>query len=215
MRQLFSMLVLTAMCAAFGQQPSSQRNPSKKSPSPATRSHFSCPDPTAKAACESYSEMLNAKDNDLSSEGYVCFRPNIDEFFTVAFSYPNLRPDHAGIGWLKTYRNGVGDPTRMPYLMFTGYWTTFGKILTSDEINGQREPDDHRGTVSVNDSVVTVWDYRYKNAGGDEVSYSLTIQRSTRRFAESYTMVKPQMPPLLEGTGRCIWLGLSEPPWSH
>jgi len=203
----------------------SAQAPSKK-PSPnthATHSSFVCPDPEAQQACKSYQELVKAKDEGLpASDAYICFRKNIDEFFVVSFFTPYFRKhwdqelkqmvadesQHPGYGVAEVYKDGVLDLNTMPSLFFSGQWQSLpfsgSGYFVSDKINRKKQDEnDPNVGVSIDESQVSVG-YKYKNRFDKTTQYTLTIQRSTGRFAESF-LVEADKVPFLERTGYCSY----------
>lgn len=104
-----------------------------------------------------------------------------------------------------TYKDGIRDPSVMPSQYFQGNWVPMSDSgwFTSDTVNGKKpDGDDHSGVV-IDESQISIA-YRYKNSIDKDITYSLTVQRSTGRFAESFLEGTKQSPPFLDGTGRCV-----------
>jgi hypothetical protein len=222
---LIAVVTITATCAAQTAHP---RETPKTQPA---RSAFVCPDPEVVKACKSYEELLKAKDVGLLTDAYVCFRTGVaiagigapsneDEFFVVAFSIPRFRqrrdkdskqmvPDteatYAGFGNIHTYKDGIEDFAVMPSLSFSGTWTPAdsGRFI-SDTLNfkNQDESDPDVG-VSIDPNQFNAA-YKYQNPLNKTMRYSLTIQRSTGRFSETY-QEEPKEVPFKTGTGRCVF----------
>jgi hypothetical protein len=96
----------------------------------------------------------------------------------------------------------------MPTFNFSRQWkqTQFSEsgYFISDELNDKNQDEnDHEG-VSIDDTQVNV-EFKYKNLTDKTIHYTLTIQRSTGRFAENrflrrtYTLVR--MPSRSGATG--------------
>src|SRR5713226_4663421 len=128
MRSLFIVCVLIAGTVCAGQAPPKKSAPKK----PAEHSTFACPDAEAQQACKSYQELLKAKDTGLpTSDVYICFRKQADEFFVVYIPQSYFRrhwdqvlkqmvmdeTKRPGVGFAQTYKNGVLDPAAMPFLI--------------------------------------------------------------------------------------------------
>jgi hypothetical protein len=100
----------------------------------------------------------------------------------------------------------------MPSLVFGGKWTPFGDssnsgTFISDKINFK--PQDEKDTdvgVSIDGSQLAIT-YKYQNKFDKGMTYSLTIQRSTGRFAEYFQQESGKVP-FNEGTGHCIFRGV-------
>ncbi len=209
-------VLLAAICD--GQAP-----PKKAAPkTPAGKPAFVCPDAEAQQACKSYQELVKAKDPGLPDiRAYVCFRKSVDEFFVVSFGIPTfpkhwdkelkqLMPDDTprpGHGHAETYKNGVLDSTTMPTFNFSGQWESLypdSSFFNSDKINGknQDEKDPNVG-VTIEDTQVNIG-YKYANRMEKTITYTLTIQRSTGRFAESFLTEEDKFP-FSESTGYCVY----------
>ena len=206
---LFIVGVLLVPTICVGQVP--QKKSAQKTP--AEHSTFICPDSEAQQACKSYQELVKAKDPSLpSSDYYACFRKSVDEFFVVHFSKPYF-PKHwdpesrqmvvdesahsAGRGLAQTYANGVLDSSAPPSIFFSGQWQPLfseSGIFASDKINGakQDEKDTNVG-ISIDETQANVT-YKYKNRFEKTIIYTLTIQRSTRRYTESFLVEADKLP---------------------
>jgi len=221
MRHLTAMAIVLGATVAlsFGQGPT----PAAKKPAPqssATHTHFTCPDPDAGPACKSYSELLEAKDSGVLEGAYACFRKQADQFFVIKFNEPYVRrvPDknsnqlvieprqeQYGSGYFQTYDNGIAASDLMPNLVFSGSWREYlGSMhFASHDINLEPTPEGQLAVVVIDDTQLNIVRYKYKSATGLETEYSLTIQRSTGRFTESYRQGGEV--PFLESTGRCVY----------
>lgn len=218
MRLIFIASVLTAGVVCAGQTPT--QKPAPKVPS-AKRS-FVCPDKEAQQACKSYEELLKAKDLGLpANNAYICFRKSADEFFVVTANSP-IFPKHwdkelkqmvtddtprPGHGFAEAYKNGVLDSTIMPTFNFSGQWQSLfpeSGYFTSDKINGksQDEKDPNVGVLFY-DTQVNIG-YKYSNRMEKTITYTLTIQRSTGRFTESFLTGEDKFP-FSESTGYCVY----------
>lgn len=200
MRPLFivSFLVVGTVCA--GQALHKKSAPQK----PAEQLAFVCPDAEAQQACKSYQELLKAKDTSLPvGSAYICFRKHVDEFFAIKFSQPfflkhwdetskqmvTANTPSPGSGYTQTYKNGVQDTSIVPTFSFVGQWRPFpyseSGVFVSDVINmTKQDENDPNVGVSIDEAQVSVG-FKYKNRFDKTMLYTLTIQRSTRRFAES------------------------------
>jgi len=211
-----SVFVIATICA--GQTP-----PKKPAPkAPAAKPAFVCPDTEAQQACKSYQELLKAKDASLPDiRAYICFRKSEDQFFVVTFNTPyfpkhwdkdlkEMVPDDSarpGLGHAETYKDGVLDSTTMPSFSFSGQWLPFypeSGLFTSNKLNGKdlNEKDSNVG-VTIDDAQVNIG-YKYANRMEKTITYTLTIQRSTGRFAESFLTEEGKFP-FSEGTGYCVY----------
>ena len=223
LQSAISLLIVAASCAGQATPPAGKKPVPK---SHTVHSQFTCPDSEAQQACKSYSELLGAKDsglkdNDFQDTGYACFRKQVDEFFVVTFSKPSFQQTWdkdrkkfviakdaqqvPGTGWIQTYKDGVADSGTMPYLFFTGNWRPlFGYgLFASDTIDFEPEPGGKLAVVSINDTQLSVSGYKYKSKLDANMEYNLTMQRSTRRFSESFVQEGTAIP-VVEKTGRCV-----------
>jgi hypothetical protein len=158
--------------------------------------------------------------------GYVCFRPDVDEFFILELTIPyfpthldpqtrKIVPDKGAtseaVGEIRSFAQGIQDGSIMPIWRFSGKWTyRFGAVFSATEINDQNEISDaeHYG-VTADSSQITA-SFRYKNRLEKNIDYSLVIQRSTGRFSESY-VEPPARFPFSQRNGRCSRLQATEP----
>jgi len=209
-------ILVAGVCG--GQAP--PKKPVQKTP--AAKPTFTCPDTEAQQACKSYQELLKAKDASLPDiRSYICFRKSEDQFFVVTFNTPyfpkhwdrdlkEMVPNEAprpGLGYAETYNNGVLDSTTMPTLNFSGQWQSLypeSNLFNSDKINGKKldEKDPNVG-VTIEDAQVNI-EYKYANRMEKTITYTLTIQRSTGRFSESF-LAEGDKFPFSEGTGYCVY----------
>jgi hypothetical protein len=217
-----SLLLLPALffisADSDSQIPPKQSAPQK----PAERSAFSCPDAAAQPACKSYQELLKAKDTSLPADkAYICFRRRDDEFFVIYISQPSflkywdkelqqvVTDDSPSPGWglAQAYKGGILDSRLMPYLNFAGQWRLLplseSEFFVSQEINfkGQDKNDKDVG-VTVDEHRVNLG-FKYENPLGKTTQYTLTIQRATERFAESFLQEAEKVP--LESAGYCVY----------
>lgn len=204
------------------QKKAALKKPAAKSATP--RPVFTCPDPEAKQGCKSYEELARAKDSGLPGkfdERYVCFRKNADEFFVVAYSTPLFQPTwnekykkaivdpsatSEGSGFASTYVNGVDDSHTMPAFFFEGTWRPYEDgLFSASKFNFEdiKTTDDPHSSMYINRGQLSIT-YRYQNALDAGVVYSLTIQRSTGRFVESFQKLSEKVP-FLQSTGRCTY----------
>jgi hypothetical protein len=190
---------------------------------------FSCP--TQSAGCSSYEELLKAKDQAVASTDvrYVCFRDYSDEFFLIKASEPLLlsfqwwkwNPTSAAylvnpgaqsrevyLG-AETFSKGVEDDSRIPYILSMGKWVLgfgenlqyYGSARHIDSKTGKWVPNQD-ATASVDDSQVLIA-MKYEAQSEKKVEYSLAIQRSTKRFHESFNVIGDPKAGF-ENTGRCV-----------
>ena len=71
-----------------------------------------------------------------------------------------------GYGHIESYKDGILDPTIMPYLYFSGLWQPFFNdwaVFESDQINRKKkEASNSNEGIIIDDSQVTA-EYNYKN----------------------------------------------------
>lgn len=232
------LIVISASVAAgivaAGQSEKTKARGEQKSGKPANP-RFTCPDPLAAQACKSFEELYAAHDETVLSQlpppdfEYVCFRREADEFFIVRVSGPLELGDEAahprigektgsGIGEITAFADGVQDTSAVPSVVFVGDWkrSLGGSDFSATHINRQAISDPARYGVSL-DSDQFSCAYGYKNLSGEDVDYTLTVQRSTGRFTETFT-VSPSKIPLRREQGRCSPLPVARPersPSSH
>jgi hypothetical protein len=151
--------------------------------------------------CTSFKEMVEKNDFDIllalknSTNTYVCFIPNEDEFLVAAFGLPADSDFNPGTvrGMLVApdifsyyrFKNGVEDSSDTVF----GNWTKvkgFKPSFRSDK-------DIKTSHASVDDSEV-VYDRTYANLNGTETTYTVRIRRSTLRFNESYDAPETPVP---------------------
>lgn len=217
-----TLLCISGCALIAGMVFAGQAPPKKSVPkTPAEHSTFVCPDAEAQQACKSYQELLNAKDKSLPDDGYICFRQKMDEFFGISFTRPYFLKHwdkelkqmvsddtpHPGFGYAQTYKDGVLDSARMPSFNFSGQWRPIplseSGYFTSDSFNFKKQDEnDSNVGVSIEENQVNVG-YKYKNTFDKTMQYTLTIQRSTGRFAESIREESEKVP-LLQNIGYCV-----------
>lgn len=186
---------------------------------------FVCPDVEAKQSCNSYEELVRAKDGGLQDDNddrYICFRKHTDEFFVLAVSpaqfektwnekYRKMMVDPSatvdGAGYADSYKDGVENEHILPAFYFSGLWRpSFGDAVffTATEFNFEKiNEKESPSTVSINSGQVSVT-YKYQNPMKQDIVYTLTIQRSTGRFVEAYQKASEQIP-FSQDTGRCVY----------
>ena len=96
----------------------------------------------------------------------------------------------------------------MPSFDFWGSWRPFPDPgnFSADSVNLKeidRETDTVTG-VFINPSQISI-QYKYENGMKESIVYTLTIQRSTGRFSESFLEEAKSGVPFLEHTGRCTY----------
>ena len=157
-----------------------------------------CPDPEAKQACNSFKEDKKTVQWVQDGTSLVCFRQNVDEYFTVGAMLWGKRknPDGSvteeGFAAISLMNHGVEDDVKMPFVLFkVGEWKLDDNVLTrSDADSGVRFAGD---TVD--------FFKNYKGIKGDSVNYYLRIDLDTKRFHETWQSVDGKKE---EGFGRCL-----------
>ena len=192
-------------------------------PQPTPEPSFVCPEPAFEQGCRSYRELVAGKGKRLPDENYyVCFRKDVGEFFVISFSTPiyplvwnetlhksvlDPQATAAGFGVIESYQDGVQKDTAPPSVEFAGTWKSYGRdpgFFRADEINHQpNDPKDEVSLVNINDAQISAA-YKYKSESDNSVVYSVTIQRSTGRFTESFRK-EPEQGPMIENAGRCVY----------
>lgn len=200
--------------------------------SPSTGQDFDCP--VSSAGCASYQELVKAGDEAVITDvRYVCFRQFSDEFFVVKAHEPmlypwswykwnpkqaeyELKPDQQSPGWvqLQTFQNGVASDSTMPNMFVYGKWMTLFRALyyaaTLRSVAGKEVP----GSLTIDSSQLAI-SKTYPAQTGKRVTYSLTVQRSTKRFVEQFS-VQNSPKEAFSYEGRCVEVRtlptLPEPP---
>ncbi len=199
MKATFIVGVLIAGTVCAGQAP-----PKKPAQNPrAAQPSFVCPDEEARQGCKSYQELLKAKDKSLPDDGYICFRKKEDEFFVVSFTTPffTIKPHwdveskkmvmdepQSVFGYAQTYKNGVLDSTTMPTFDFSGQWKqriSGSAYFIPDKLNDEKQDDKDHVDIYIDESQI-IAQFKYQNPLDKTMHYTLTIQRSTGRFTESF-----------------------------
>jgi hypothetical protein len=208
----FSALVVSCVVTCYGE---TNGPPKRNTAKPATSSAIRCPESKAQIACQSFWELVQAKDKSLPNNGYACFRRGADEFFVVSFDRPYFAKhwDDKGIegyGNVQSYQDGVLTSEVMQTLVFWGIWTPNGAAFLSEgiqvayKLGEQHNPPEY---VSIDDTQFTL-SLKYQNGADKTILYSLTIQRSTGRFTEAYSD-KSEGASFLENSGRCTYFDLA------
>jgi hypothetical protein len=202
--------------------------------SPATGQDLSCP--VVSAGCASYKELVKAGDEGVIADvRYVCFRESADEFFVVKLHEPvtlrsswfwykwntkladyELVDDRKAPGWvqIQTFQNGVASDTKMPNMFAFGKWmAAFDSLYYAADLQPATAKD-KSGTLTIDSSQIAI-NKPYESQTGKRVTYSLAIQRSTKRFVEAFNIQgSPQ--DNISQDGRCIEIKplpvLPEPP---
>lgn|GEM_PF-3055732 len=152
--------------------------------------------------CTSFKEMVDKNDPDIvsalkySTNTYICFIPNEDEFVVAAFGVPADSDFSPGTGRslliapdifsFYRFKNGIEDSSDI----VTGKWTKFKGLTMNPSFTSEQEIKVSH--ASVTESEVT-YDHTYTNLNGTQTTYTLQIRRSTLRFNESYDA--PDKPP--------------------
>lgn len=182
----------------------------------------SCPDHDASVACASFQELVKADDPDLmldlarQDHVYACFRPLQDVFLEIYFSDPNhgvwqndARAPNAAVlpGWaeVRYYKNGIASSATS--LHSSGKWSY---LLTAkgENLATLRVPD---GDAVFDGDNIRITGSRfdvsqsYRNDSGLDIHHTLTLQLSTGRFSEEYT-VQPSGDSVDNFAGRCFVL---------
>lgn len=145
--------------------------------------------------CTSFKEMVDKNDPDIlsalkySTNTYVCFIPNEDEFLIAAFGVPadsDFTPDTRrsllvapDIFSYYRFKNGIEDSSDM----VPGKWTKFKGITMNPSFASEQEIKTSHASVSGSE---VAYDHTYTNLNGTQTTYTLQIRRSTLRFNESY-----------------------------
>jgi len=196
---------------------------------------FQCPEGGYTQSCKSYQELVQAKDEDVAAN-LVCFREVTDEFFVINVGYVSestytwyhldhgfyrLQPGakQSGSVSIYTFKNGIQDSSQNPYLIASGNWFAFTSnfIFTGHEWNvrttGKTSSKPESQLDISSDQIVL--SKHYISRTNKVVDYSLTIQRSTKRFSESFDVAHDSKLNI-ENTGRCVEVKhlptLPEPP---
>ena len=181
---------LLTVCAAWGQVNSSRVQ------------EFVCP--TASGGCNFYRELVEAKDEDITQDDlrYVCFREYGDDFFLITISQPYASPK-TWYQWdvatklyelnysakaratfsARSYHAGVEASTSQPGMFLIGSWQPGLNTMLFNAA------DSHETTTAYADKSQLTIVRKYESVSDKKIEYSLTIQRSTLRFAEEFNVV--------------------------
>jgi len=194
-----------------------------------------CPEGGYAQACQSYKELVQAKDEDVEAN-LVCFREYTDEFFVInvgyvsEFTYTWYHLDHGyytlrpgakqnATAFVYTFKNGIQDSAQNPYLIASGTWFALnsGFIFTGHEWNFRttgKASSKPESQLDISSDQILLSKH-YISQTNKVVDYSLTIQRSTKRFNESFDVAHDSKLSFQE-TGRCAEIKqlpkLPEPP---
>jgi hypothetical protein len=201
----------------------------------AQTSAFLCPEGGYAQSCKSYQELVQAKDEDVDGT-LVCFREYTDEFFVInvgfvsesTYSWYHLdhglykvRPGakQSGNPYVYTFKNGIHDSAQNPYLIASGTWYALNSNLffTGHELNVRtsgKASSKPESELDISSDQILLSKH-YISQTNKIVDYSLTIQRSTKRFSESFNVAHDSKLSF-EDTGRCAEIKqlpkLPEPP---
>jgi len=215
---LIALLVSTGLS-----QTASVRKKAPPKPQPTPQPSFVCPEPAFEQGCRSYRKLVAGKGKGLPDENYyVCFRKGVDEFFVISFSTPiyplvwnetmhksvlDPKATAAGFGFIESYQDGVQKHTAPPNVEFSGTWKSYGRdpgFFSADEINHQpKDPTDEISFVNINDAQFSTA-YKYEDQLDSSVVYSLTIQRLTGQFTESFRK-ETEQGSMIENAGPCVY----------
>lgn len=187
-----------------------------------------CPDSHGATACRSFRELLRSHDtalmNDLAHQDhvYVCFLPNVDEFFKVTYSDPppfafaSPSPDQVKDGVPSAaltapggsafvyYRTGVEDSSSS--LSDNGYWLYVAANAA--------DPDTLRANLNVHEARfkskhITVSDDEwklietYRSESGSQLTHTVALQLATGRFRQEYALADSSQIQAAN-SGRCL-----------
>jgi hypothetical protein len=169
--------------------------------------------PSAKAACESFKELVERRDKELlailsqrcrmnsfgsgrgarQGSAYACFIEGEDRFLTVGFSMPASKEEvpsgvvtgDKGLLCLDEYKQGMpGDTQRSTELENDPLAPAEDKPAAMSPVTGKELGlSDVRAAV---DSSAIWVSYSFLNGNGGKTDYQLKIRRSTKRFVETY-----------------------------
>jgi hypothetical protein len=203
-------LFLSLILSAAAQQPSSSQASAPPAPSPKIPT-ADCTLVDDSPGCRSFNEMLVSQDKDLTSafDGsyivYACFERGADIFRIISISSPNPLlyekekstpiESQKSVAFYQQFKNGVSSD----FQIIGGTWKHspgFSEFFNS-------APGDQ--TISVNDAEVAYTD-TYENLRKTKTTYTLTIRRSTLRFAQNYRYPSEDNKAVenVDETGRCL-----------
>lgn len=182
---------------------------------------LSCPDQNATVACNSFREVLIARDQDLMDDMgtkahfYACFEPKTDVFFEVYFSEPEHdlwsddAPEHMNAGRREPltqggsagvifYKNGVWNEEMSHHNMAD--WQ-FRPSRESEEGTSETSTFDGKNIHIARTKLIYV--DKYKNQAGTETEHEIDLQLQTGRYVESYSDVTSGKT-VEESSGRCL-----------
>lgn len=200
------LLVIPALAqdaAAQGTAQSPDARPTPAKISPANPPPADCSAMASISACNSFNEMLKARDSEILAyldgngvKTYVCFRSNEDLFLVISFREPSQYlwvPDklhshffkQRGVVTAAEYRGGVMEDYRPAFV-------TWGKLGEDDE-NPTATPDrktrlDSRVAEANVDHDEITTSYSFTNYKNGITDYILRIRRATKRFVEDFAV---------------------------
>jgi hypothetical protein len=151
---------------------------------PATQK-LSCPQPGAAAACNSFTQLVEARDESilrsLEPISYVCFHENEDIFFTLRVA-PLLEgfANYPTAMFFSEYRDGVSDLGAF----VQGMWTRDIELKESI-FKSSGAPSNKATDKAEIDGLEVFLQYAFKNQLGSSTTHTVQIRRSTGRFTES------------------------------
>ena len=168
--------------------------------------------PTARAACNSFKELVDHRDSEIldmlrqqcrigggkAGRTYACLKDGEDKFLIVAFNMPTE--------WQKTelgaltgrstmcmdeYENGIPNGYQHHSVL---EWTRADANRGASEAMTPITKELYRGehiargeTVATVDPGEITMSYSFANKAGGTTDYRLTVRRSTKRFVETWT----------------------------
>jgi hypothetical protein len=158
-------------------------------------------------SCQSYNELIRSDDKHLreilSTNSYVCFRPEEDVFLVIAFHQPLPNESYGDMIAYERFKNGLSDDFQLAY----GTWKRDANGLPA--LNDSKPPADKAALVSgsaliTNDQLR--FDYSFKNLAANTTDYSIELRRSTLRFSEHFESpeTKGKGTVTLEHSGYCV-----------
>jgi len=164
----------------------------------------------ASAGCDSYNQMIKSNDSDVisslktSTDAYVCFVEDEDEFFIVSFTEPedseyssspttrSLLQSSGAFSYSK-YKDGVQNDLGFLF----GKWSKVKGLSTSATYLAKDSAGQSHAAVTENE---VSYDNTFKNLNDTTTTFALQIRRSTLRFNETYTFPQPATPSRKTGT---------------